>query len=446
VTLALLDLVAAAAIAWALCAPLGRIGMPLAVLIGLGVFGAEKSVEVLLHVRIAFALLPAGLFLLWRPRPEVPLPQQAVDPFSPRVALLLRLLCWAAIALAIGLFVEHSIRWPDGDWDAWGNWNTRARFFYRGDARGAFSPHLWHADYPFLVPAVVAHAWSLLGLETKAAPAAVAFLWAALAVVIPATAVSRLRGPTAGWLTAGLLVATPWFVILAWNQYGDLPLAAYAGGSLALISLSADSRDRRPILLAGLSAGFGAFCKNEGLLVLCALAAALIWTRRRPRDLLAFVAGALPMLAVLAIHQRLHPVGNDFAHELSAAALLKPLEPGRWAIIADEAWLLLKDVREWGPMLLALPFAIALALARPAFARFGRLGRHPSPQQLPSGAPPEGRSAGALCLLMALAYLGIYLVTPLDLRWHVHGSIDRLVGQLWPALSLWLMLSLSPRR
>ena len=445
-TFAALDLLAAAALGWALCAPLGRIGVPLAVLFGLGVFGAGKSVEVLLHVRIAFALLPAGLFLLWRSRTSIPLPPQSAEPFPPRAALLLRLLCWAALALGIGIFVEHSIRWPDGDWDAWGNWNTRARFFYRGGAAEAFSPHLWHADYPFLVPAVVAHAWTLLGVETKAAPAAVAFLWAALAVAIPAAAVSRLRGPTAGWLTAGLLVATPWFVILAWNQYGDLPLAAYAVASVALISLSADSEDRRPIFLAGLSAGFGAFCKNEGLLVLCALAAVLVWTRRKPRDLPAFVAGAVPMLAVLALHKALHPVGNDFGQGFTAAALLKPLEAGRWAIIGDEVRLLLKDVREWGPMLLALPFAIALALARPALARFERLRGHPSPQPLPSQLAPEGRSAGTLCLLMALAYLGIYLVTPLDLRWHVHGSIDRLVGQLWPALALWLMLSLSPRR
>ena len=59
------------------------------------------------------------------------------------------------------------MRFPDGGYDAWMIWNTRARFLVRAaDFHTAFSPRLlfWlHQDYPWLVPGAVAQAFMLQG-------------------------------------------------------------------------------------------------------------------------------------------------------------------------------------------------------------------------------------------------------------------------------------------
>jgi hypothetical protein len=422
---AALDLLGAVLLALGLCAPLGPLAAPCAALFALGALGAERAVEVLLHARLWWVAALLGLLLLRLNARPVALPPAATDPFPARVRPWLRLLALGAIAVALALFVEHSLRWPDGDWDAWANWNTRARFLHRGASAEAFLPHLWHADYPFLVPAVVAQVWDLLGRDTKAAPAGVALLWGGLGASVAARAAGRLRGGSAGWLTAGLIAATPWYVILTWNQYADLPLAAYLVSAVALLAFAVDSDDWRLPLLAGVAAGMATFCKNEGLLVLAAVFAALLISKRSARGAVAFASGALPLLLLLWAHKRATTARNDFAENFALASLRGVLDSSRWATIGDEARLYLLDFTEWGPMLLAAPVAVALAWRTPADAR--------------------ARPVGAAVAALALAYLVVYLTTPLDLRWHVHGSIDRLAGQLWPALLLWLVLRHAPR-
>ena len=70
----------------------------------------------------------------------------------------------AGVALVVaGLFLEHSIRYPDGGWDAVAIWNLRARALFAAPQQPGlvFSPELpaQHPDYPILLPALVAHGW-----------------------------------------------------------------------------------------------------------------------------------------------------------------------------------------------------------------------------------------------------------------------------------------------
>ena len=45
---------------------------------------------------------------------------------------------------------------------------------------------------------------------------------------------------------------------------------------------------------------------------------------------------------------------------------------------------------------------------------------------------------------MLASYLAAYLVTPLDLNWHIATSMDRLIVQVWPAMLLTLCALLPP--
>ena len=37
---------------------------------------------------------------------------------------------------------------------------------------------------------------------------------------------------------------------------------------------------------------------------------------------------------------------------------------------------------------------------------------------------------------MFLSYLGVYLISPLDLSWHLQSSLDRVLLQIWPCFLL----------
>src|SRR4029077_19557101 len=58
------------------------------------------------------------------------------------------------------------------------------------------------------------------------------------------------------------------------------------------------------------------------------------------------------------------------------------------------------------------------------------------------------RSARAALIVVVLSlagFLGVYLVTPQDLVWHLSTSMLRVLLQVWPALALaWMLLLRSP--
>ncbi len=53
-------------------------------------------------------------------------------------------------------------------------------------------------------------------------------------------------------------------------------------------------------------------------------------------------------------------------------------------------------------------------------------------------------TAATALFLMLASYLAAYLVTPLDLNWHIATSMDRLIVQIWPAMLLTLCALLPP--
>jgi hypothetical protein len=305
----------------------------------------------------------------------------------------------AACALTALLFVEHTLRFPDGGWDAWMLWNLRARFLVRAaDAGAAFSPQMlfWaHQDYPWLLPGVVAQVFLLRG-ESYAAPAAIAFLFGALLVALVVLFVSRLYGRRAGLLAGLALCGMPCFVTFTANQQSDVPLALYLFAAAALLQLDAP-------LLAGFAAGLGLWTKNEGLVYALCLAAGLLALKRS--KLPPFLLGALPGLALLAAFKLLAAPPSAFVGESALARAF--------------------DVHRWGELLLLSlrravyfqDFALWIVAWLLALAVMGR------------------KLVSPLGVSLALAFAacaGIYLVQPQPLDWIFRTSADRLFMQLWP--------------
>ena len=348
-------------------------------------------------------------------------PKRAPGPPPDRVLLVLFA---AAAVIVLTLFVEHSLRYPDGGEDAWGIWNLRARWLARAGPGflSAFSPKLlfWtHQDYPLLLPGLVAQGFLAAG-ESPAVPALVALLFAGASVATLASAIAALRGPGQG-LAAGLaLLTTPCFLIFAANQQADVPLGSFELAAAALVALGLASDAPRSFVLAGFFASAGGWTKNEGAVDALALFAALLITSGPGRTgrAIRFALGALPIALLVAWFKLDVAAGNDLVRFNSAQAAVQHLADGaRWLELGLASLRRLFYFQNWGFYLIALAVLVA--------ARFRQVLRD--------------RTAATLAVSVALSWVvlaAMYQTQPHPLLWFFRASIDRMLNHSWPTVLL----------
>ena len=450
---ALLAVAAIALAGWALAAlavPPGRLRLALAPLLGLGtwsasysavLFALEASPVVRSGKDAVLALAGAAVLIMRRrivrlsgssaspglsrgPEAAIPVPGGGLPRWLPSAVAV-------AAVLAAAFFLEHTLRYPDGGWDAWMIWNLRARFLARagGGFRAAFSPELlfWaHQDYPLMLPGIVAQVFLLAGAEPIWLPALVAAGIAALDVLVLAAALRELRGPGWGSVGALVLLATPCFIPFAANQQSDVPEGAFLLAAAVLAALAVETGARRALALSGLAASFACWTKNEGALYGLSLAAALLtvrWAppRQRLRGVLLFGAGALPVLALLGWFKLRFAHVNDLLHGASAARLV---DPSRWGVLVIDLMRRIVYFQGWALWLIAEVAVLALVLPR-----------------LPPR--PAARAVGAALALALAGTLPIYLLQPHPLAWFFRASFDRVLIQLWPSILLATILALA---
>ncbi|HZR07963.1 MAG TPA: glycosyltransferase family 39 protein [Myxococcales bacterium] len=369
-------------------------------LMGAGIAGPGKD--------LALAAAGAALWIAFRRR------QPATESQAEAAPRWLWLLFALSCAVAAAAFVEHTLRFPDGGWDAWMIWNLRARFLARAaDFRTAFSPDmafLAHQDYPWLLPGAVAQAFAAFG-ESRAIPALVAAIFGALGVAVVALAVARKFGARWG-LFAGLAVTTlPCFPVFVSNQQSDVPLSVYLAIAAALL---ASAGSRRELALAGFAAGLGMWTKNEGSLYAICLLAALLWRTRDLRAAAAFAGGVLPGALLLLWFKLALAPPNDLAAFSTAGTLLhNALDLRRWGELA------LMTLRR---IVYFQDFALWVAAEALFLAFFVR-------RQQPS-------VLGTALFLACAAFAPIYALQPHRLDWIFRTSADRILIQLWPAAVL----------
>jgi hypothetical protein len=330
--------------------------------------------------------------------------------------LWLTVLFCAACALTAVSFVEHTLRFPDGGWDAWMTWNLRARFLVRAaEARDAFSPRMlfWaHQEYPWLVPGVVAQTCLLLG-ESYAAPAAVAFAFGALTISLLTLFLGRLYGPRAGLLGGLALCGMPCFATFAANQQADVPLALYFLAAAALLQLS---REPRTVALAGFAAGLCVWTKSEGAVYAGCLAAGLLLRRRG--SFWPFLLGTLPGFALLAAFKLRVAPPSAFIAEGMLRRAFDPHRFGELLLLSLRRIFYFQNFALW-----VVAWLAAIAVYR------RKLIREP---------------LGVALLFAFAACAAIYLVQPYPLGWIFRTSADRLFIELWPAAILLTLPMLLP--
>ena len=283
----------------------------------------RKSWTPLVEYAALAALIALNLWL-WRRasglsasgRPEAGLNNE--KPFWALVAAFL-----AAVALSGTFLVLHLVKYRHGGQEAWGAWNLVARFLYRtGDKWGNALSELYgrfHADYPLLVPSLVARCWQYMGQESVLAPILIAVLFTTGTVGLLFSALLMLRGKSQALVAGLVLASTPLFLASGADQYADVPLAFFFLATIVMLYL----QDRFVECnwtygaLAGLSAALAGWTKNEGLLFIAIIAlvrVAIGAATKRVKTITPFLAGLAPVLVLILY----------FRYRFAAAALFGP--------------------------------------------------------------------------------------------------------------------------
>ena len=337
-----------------------------------------------------------------------------------RFATALFVVLCVLVVLSIPVVVVGQLRSPHGGGDSVAIWNLRARMLFESGSRwvDAFTQEApeSHPDYPLLLPLLVARTWEWVGERSPASPIAIASWFTAAGVTLVIGALRVLRGPIAGWLGGCAIVGFPVWIGIGTAQYADLPLSVFVLGAFAAIAIgSTYPADRwRWHVLAGLCLGSVSWTKNEGQLFtavfLAVWGASVLWQRKNLyRQMAPLLLGALPVWAVLGLFKITLSPTNDLVAQIGSDAM--------WARVTDlsryRAILAVFPVKIWqmGP-----PVLCALAV-------YGVVVR---------------RDRLYLPLLTGVAavpcYASVYLLTSVDIEWHLDTSSQRLFLQLLPAI------------
>jgi len=346
---------------------------------------------------------------------------------------------------------------PHGKWDAWLIWNTHARFIFRsGDAwKSMFTSGLdWtHLDYPLMLPLSVVRAWQYAGQESLYASMAVSLVFVCAVAGLLSASLSLLRSTSQGLLGGLALMGGPFFLMLGAYQAADIPLAFFILATVVVFTV----HDRFPeksgqtLILAGLSAGLAAWTKNEGLLFLAVVLAvrSVVAVRFRGwtaagKEFLWFMAGALPVLAVLLVFKGgLSPPNDIFSGQTVQDMAGRMADPQRYYEIL-KAYLLTGMTFTQGVMniqsgfrfnpgtvglLLLIVYLMFMGVDVKVYDRLSVI------------------NASLILFFMAGGFFLVYLLTPHNLYWHLTTSLNRLLMQLWPSLLfLFFMAAKTPEQ
>lgn len=377
------------------------------------------------------------------PATTVDHPRASVD--SNLLSRLLPVAFFVVLACAAALFVSIAIRNPDGDYDAISTWNLRARFLGQGavDWKTAFLDSKGHSraslDYPLLLPATIARFWRYAGNESVLVPVVIALLFTASSAALVWSSLNLARDRQTAYLGATILLSVLAFTELGAWQYADVVIGVFILAAACFLSFSMNQTNdscERYSVLTGVAAGCCAWTKNEGILFAILVltgqvALSILFTDRGrfPRRAAATILGMLPALAILIYFKiSIAPMsswlpgghyapGHPIYHFLDPAPVSqKVANLARYSSIAAA---MAKEVLHLGGRTVGVIAVLALYLIL---------------------VPPRRESVRqvgpsmALLLLMLMGHFFVYLVTPLNLEYHMKTSLSRLLLQLWPSV------------
>jgi hypothetical protein len=333
------------------------------------------------------------------------------------------------LGIALSYWMLRVERTPYGDWDAIAIWISHARYLYRdGPSWQKTILNTFHAEYPLLTPATTARIWRYMGQEIPDAAGILGVLHALAALIVLTGSLAHFRGPSRAVLFGLTLLGTPFYIDYATSQSADVPLSLYVLVTIALICFQAREapENRGPLVLAGFAAGCAGWTKNEGLLFMAAtllvlLAPVVRKTRDTLRRLYAFLAGmALPFAIILWFKVAVAAPDNIFSSRHYSEVIQKVTSPERYLTVLSHMSRQFGSFGDWivNPFLLLIGYVALQRLDRRMLLNRGWL------------------QGVFICAIVLIGYGAVYVITPMDLQWHLDSSLPRLYLHLWPTFLL----------
>jgi len=329
--------------------------------------------------------------------------------------------------LIISIFFLFSlvifVKLPYGFWDSMAMWNLKAKIMLHRpmDWLSLFA-YVEHSDYPLLLPLHILWSWGTIGSESTFIPIAVSFCFSCSILAILFVFVKRFSSYILGLLSVFCAISCYGFIETLNGQYADSLIACYF--LIAGISFLIAIKNQRIgfAWLGGLSLGASCFTKNEGLLMLIVLYFVLVcfFLLSKKKKYIAKVLAnsflaALPFLITLFIFKNLVGASNDLISIERIRYLPRLIfDLERIKIILNYVRFELFGVHHW--FLFFYCFLLSIIFN---FANFFK---------------GTIRILTFTIFLTALGYFFVYLITPMDLLWHLQSSLRRLISHLFPLL------------
>lgn len=408
--------------------------LALSYIIGLGAITVQMLIYSLLNIKFSIlamltpwlCIICVNFFIIKKTAPTgKPIARSRKTAFD--IALL------AGITFQVLYAFFKALVKPEDSFDSIGNFAFKAKMFFES-GRIPFelflnkSADIQHGDYPLFVP--LSQAWTYMfigGWNDLLVKALFPMFFIALLIIFYFT-LRRLVGDRLALVSAFFLATIPHFLNYATIGYADFALAMFYSASFLYIFLwIAYKRENKYLFLAAALSILSIWAKNEGALLslisIFILALFAILERREMaaneiRGIAYFAAAvlALGMLWFVFVHSI--GLSNEFINKdtLKASLAIKNLD--RIPLVLNDYQKHVFGPKKWNISLLVF-FAGLILYFKKAFKGYAKY----------------------ITLSILFAFLGyglFYLITPLEIRYHLQTAGSRVLLHFLPVVVFWI--------
>ncbi|MFH0937877.1 MAG: glycosyltransferase family 39 protein [Planctomycetota bacterium] len=368
-------------------------------------------------------------------------PAEEIPDAPSQLGVILKIILFGGFFIGLGIQIYTAINLaqslPQGYWDAWAAWNLKAKCFFLDTehwtdsvSNGTLVPG---ADYPLLLPCLVARGWTYLGNISPLVPALLGYVYSFVSLALVFFGVRYLKSLSQAFIAGLFYLASPG--VLHWGaaQYGDTPVGCYLLAMLVALSLYDAQIERKAslLLLAGVFGGLAVWTKHEGVLFVLAFGLArlgVVWIaegfKTFARQMLFFMIGLLPSVSAMLILTVYAAQSGFFLQQKNTLANLL-----NFARYKEVFWNFINMLPRahsnifgsWTTNLLVVLLFYALLMG------------------LKNRIPRAAQILWSLCATLLLIICGyglIFVLTPMDLRGHLGTTSYRFLIQVYPSLFL----------
>jgi hypothetical protein len=315
-----------------------------------------------------------------------------------------------AILLSCLYFLFHGSKY--GDSDAWAFWNTHAKFLYFNQHwKGLFADlNTTHADYPLMLPSIIAFFWKTINCTSFIIPLIFSLL-VLIAVELLVYFSLMYKATNTAWALLGLfiLVSDVKFQVFDASQCADIILSFFILLTIVLFNNLKHTSDKLWYFIGFICASC-MWIKNEGVLFYLIFTTVLLFNNYKNFTFLFkyLIGSLLPILIVVSFKLFYAPANDLVGVTHNQVSIFNDIEnTTRYFVIAST---LLKTLIDnfWIFTILIL---LMIFLNIKGF-----------------------KSSSILVLVLLLSgYLIVFLFTPSYLQWHLSTALNRLLYHIYPS-------------